>query len=1561
MQEIAYNVKLDTASFDSSLQGLVSSLTKLQRHVSQVSRNINQIGGSANSAQTSLNGAASSMKSFTSSARDLTIIAGGVSLAIGGMKIAAESWVGSIIRVNAEMERLRFQLAGMSRAADPMKDAAEKVSDLRDMAKTAPFALSTLANSFVKLKASGIDPTNGSLQALVDGVAAFGGDDESFKRITLGISQMSGKGVIQMEELRQQLGESMPRAVELMARSMGVSMGELTKIISTGQLEAKKNLQGLFEEIERTYGGRALAMMQTFSGQVSQLKTNLQILATNEGGSGFFDQIKDLLVQLNDFLQTDRANAFATSLGQGLSTAVEYGMDFARTLYDMRDGLQSVALLAAALFGTNLLASGIASMSASIRSTAAAFGAVRADAGNVTTAVGLLASSFTATGQRSAALTMGLAGLANGIRLVGVALVTALPMIFAVGAGIMLIADYFDVFGTKAKTAFDDFAKFGADSIEEAKRVSDKHIGILEKEVASRKYILEQQQKNSYGVRNAGVITAEQLLENAEKNLKAGYGDRSTGNDRTADNVARIENQKLERELSERLNVYKNSYDQRMLVLGEQYTKEMDAAKDNGNSQREVHEQYTKDIANAQRDLLQSELTAIDALISETSGKLKKAGDQSIEGSAQLIKLHEKQIQGLNTKRQGVFSRMTSIDAANIKPSMLSGKSDDVEKQMDKGIKLVKTLTADYEELTAGIHGSSGAMAKLNYELSIGKYGNAKEGAEDFERLRQALIGATAAKDAFNTIDKGVKKLFGDIENAKKKALEEELELTQQLAGNYENLSDSQRISLRLNNGMYEGLGPNTDKLIAKLKEALAPITAQATAFANVGEVARDNAFGQATASAVDGTIAKVNQLSQTITDLRNNITGAGGDFSKMGQGFDPNFANNPDGNVNQVRQFSSSILELIASKESAGNYNATLDNGRWTGGDRNLVGMTLREVRALQDTMRTPENRALYGDGKGSSALGKYQIVGQTLESLIKKMGLSGNEKFDERMQDQMAMRLLNDRQGQGLKGLREEWQGLIKVPDEVILNALKSAGNGPTLARAAGFNPNGSAPTNAQPISQQATPAANSNIPQPLKFEDISKAIVSTVTQAQAEAKKALDEVKDLENGNDIKRAAVNDQKSITALNEIVEKLKLKEDGFSTARAQFYEKVRAGEIDPKNKDPNSAAYEKQRTILTEIERLEASRIKNKQLQSEYDEKSKQFAEQEKKLAEQLSELERKKANPNSIVDARSIQAARVATAEYLKITEERYTKDSAQYRAALATQQNVMRGHYQVQVAEIDIANQKEFEGFQRSQMSASQLREQERQDRLSKLKEQVELMRRAGATEVEIARYTAQQKAQINQQYSSSVGRAVSDVVTQWTDMETAVAGSIGGWMNSFADGIAGLITGTGDLRSAIQGIAKDLASMSIKWMMGSFMQKKGMGVATRHTGGTIGSSMGMNKTVSPLLFAGAPKFHTGGVVGQKLLPSEVPIIAKKGEVVLTPEQARVMGKRNGGGGAFSNFQISAPITVNGSSGTPEQNDDLAAKMAKQMEGTMRGVVADELRKQSRPGNTLNKRSR
>ncbi|MCD1634541.1 hypothetical protein K7H91_12235 [Martelella mediterranea] len=137
-----------------------------------------------------------------------------------------------------------------------------------------------------------------------------------------------------------------------------------------------------------------------------------------------------------------------------------------------------------------------------------------------------------------------------------------------------------------------------------------------------------------------------------------------------------------------------------------------------------------------------------------------------------------------------------------------------------------------------------------------------------------------------------------------------------------------------------------------------------------------------------------------------------------------------------------------------------------------------------------------------------------------------------------------------------------------------------------------------------------------------------------------------------------------------------------------------------------------------------------------------------------------------------------------------------------------------------------------------------------------------------------------------------------------------------------------------------------------------------------------------------------YDKGGYTGDggKLEPAG---IVHRGEFVMTKEATRRLGVRNleamqsnalrgyASGGFVSasslprppsarmaanqnetpaqSITINAPITVEGSAGTPEQNRDLAAQMARQMETNVRGLVASELRKQSRPGNYLNSRTR
>jgi hypothetical protein len=134
--------------------------------------------------------------------------------------------------------------------------------------------------------------------------------------------------------------------------------------------------------------------------------------------------------------------------------------------------------------------------------------------------------------------------------------------------------------------------------------------------------------------------------------------------------------------------------------------------------------------------------------------------------------------------------------------------------------------------------------------------------------------------------------------------------------------------------------------------------------------------------------------------------SGAGGGTANMRYGHSAAGGWNSTPGTGSFGNPSKSLLDFIAQSEGTRGYNTSLGFGKYLPGgkEQNLTGMSLNQILALGDGMRRmPGN-------PNSSALGRYQITGQTIRDLMKRMGLNGSEKFDEKMQDAMASKLIAD-----------------------------------------------------------------------------------------------------------------------------------------------------------------------------------------------------------------------------------------------------------------------------------------------------------------------------------------------------------------------------------------------------------------------------------------------------------------------------------------------------------------------------------------------------------------------
>lgn len=269
-------------------------------------------------------------------------------------------WQKPIVEAAAEMERMRVMLRGLNKEkSNPGQAAADDMKYIVDMAQNAPFAMQALTDSFVKFRSAGLDPTDGSLKALVDSVARFGGDSELLKRAAVAVQQMSGKGVVSMEELRQQLGEAVPNAMQAMADAAGITMGELTKAVSSGTVEAKQALSLMFVGLRAENENAAKDMMQTYTGALAQLQTSFTLFADRVGQTGYLDSLSKGMKELASIMNSAEGISFANSLGSGLTTAIDGLRQLAQWLAKNQELVINLGKVVAAMVAFKLMRAGI--------------------------------------------------------------------------------------------------------------------------------------------------------------------------------------------------------------------------------------------------------------------------------------------------------------------------------------------------------------------------------------------------------------------------------------------------------------------------------------------------------------------------------------------------------------------------------------------------------------------------------------------------------------------------------------------------------------------------------------------------------------------------------------------------------------------------------------------------------------------------------------------------------------------------------------------------------------------------------------------------------------------------------------------------------------------------------------------------------------------------------------------------------------------------------------------------------------------------------------------------
>ncbi|MCG9722110.1 tape measure protein [Shewanella sp. Isolate7] len=241
-----------------------------------------------------------------------------------------------------QFERLGVQMRALMGSFESGQQATAWV---KEFARDVPLQLTEVNQAFVKAKAFGLDPMNGTMKAIVDQAFKLGGGFEEVEGITLALGQAWAKQKLQGEEILQLIERGVP-VWDMLAKVTGKNTQELQKLSEQGKL-GRDVMQALIEEMGNSSAGSAAAQMALLSGQVSNLKDNLtsfyDLVATSGSLEWLKGQISDINAEFAAMAADGRLKEWAQNISDTIVTAGGAIKDAMGLLYDYRQEIGFVA------------------------------------------------------------------------------------------------------------------------------------------------------------------------------------------------------------------------------------------------------------------------------------------------------------------------------------------------------------------------------------------------------------------------------------------------------------------------------------------------------------------------------------------------------------------------------------------------------------------------------------------------------------------------------------------------------------------------------------------------------------------------------------------------------------------------------------------------------------------------------------------------------------------------------------------------------------------------------------------------------------------------------------------------------------------------------------------------------------------------------------------------------------------------------------------------------------------------------------------------------------------
>lgn len=225
-----------------------------------------------------------------------------------GPQMAGFAAAGSILQLFSGFFAANKEIENLNRGLNAITSSGTLYfEELRRIANTTGQSIQTITSSFLQLVAASKgtrlegEATRKIFEAVSRALVITGADTVRSQRAFLALAQIMSKGQVYAEELRQQLSEALPGAVQVFARSLEISPQKMLELMKEGKVSSDSLL--LFAmQLEKEYAILGEEMF-TFSQKAAVLQNELQRLFLEIGKTGVWQAFGDALIFVRDLVR----------------------------------------------------------------------------------------------------------------------------------------------------------------------------------------------------------------------------------------------------------------------------------------------------------------------------------------------------------------------------------------------------------------------------------------------------------------------------------------------------------------------------------------------------------------------------------------------------------------------------------------------------------------------------------------------------------------------------------------------------------------------------------------------------------------------------------------------------------------------------------------------------------------------------------------------------------------------------------------------------------------------------------------------------------------------------------------------------------------------------------------------------------------------------------------------------------------------------------------------------------------------------------------------------------